>query len=195
MLRFLFISWNRSAQTVKMEQKKLLQHELTPERAVLAGWIMGFCLAAEVHWNWTLHEDQGDHVHAKSCTCTQKPFFIFIHIPQSLLLFDFYLAPSVEEKYSSVCWKEIFLCKPISIWAWMEGKGDERLPLCKFIDNRRLKGCFWTYICVSATICLTCKIHHSKKNTLWHQLRAFQWCWDESVFRVLRIALQDTVPL
>lgn len=102
MLGFLFMSWNSSAQIVKMEHKKLLQNELTPERGGLVGGLVGFCLAGEVRWNWTLHADQGDHIYTKPCTCTQKPFFIFIHIPQSSLLFDIYFACPVEEKYSSV---------------------------------------------------------------------------------------------
>lgn len=72
------------------------------------------------------HPCKAVHLHPKA--------FPYIHTYPPIFILLQYL-------FGSFCW-EIFLCKPISMWAWMEGKGDERLPLCKFIDNRRLKCCF-----------------------------------------------------
>lgn len=109
----------------------------------------------EVCWNWNLHADQGDHIHAKPCNCTEEPFFIFIHISQSSVLLEICLSLSVEGTCSS---GSKCLCEQWERRAWIEGKGDERLPLCKFIDKRRPQGCFWTSIFVSPTPSLTRKI-------------------------------------
>lgn len=88
---------------------------------------------------------------AKPCNCTHEPFFIFTRISQSPVFLEICLALSVEETSSgSKC-----LCEQWERRAWMGGKGDERLPLCKFIDKRRPEGCFWTCIFVSLTPSLT----------------------------------------
>lgn len=144
MLGFVLIFWNGSAHICKNGAQKI------PPKC--ADFQEGQVGGRELCWNWTLHADQGERFHAKPCNCTHEPFFIFIHMSQSSVFLEICLALSVEETYSS---GSKCLCEQWERRAWMEGKGDERLPLCKFINKRRPQGCFWTCIFVSLTPSLT----------------------------------------